>query len=68
MKKKSFCEETPYDADGDPGLEEDVLFEDDEKDQDHEPPVGFEDILYEAWRESQIHYKNNKKTMSSRLL
>jgi hypothetical protein len=68
MKKKSFCEETPYDVEDDPGLEEEALFEDDEKDQDREPPVGFEDLLYEAWRESQIQSQNNKKVMSSRLL
>ena len=66
MKKKSFCEETPYDVEDDLCFEEEAMIEGDEKDQDHKPPLGFEDILYEAWREGQIHNQNNKKAMSSR--
>lgn len=61
MKKKKFHEELPYDFEGNMCLEEDALIEDDEKDPDLELPVGFEDILYEAWRESQIHNQNDKE-------
>ena len=61
MKKKKFYEELPYEVEDHMYLEEDVMIEDNEKRWEHEPPAGFEDMLYEAWRESQTHSQNVKK-------
>jgi hypothetical protein len=61
VKKNKFNEELPYEVEDHMYPEEDVMIKDNDKSREYEPPAGFEDILYEAWRESETHSQNVKK-------
>ena len=52
MKKKSFHKDLPFDDDQ--NLQEVTLVEDVRQDLGYDLPLGFEDFLYETWKESRI--------------
>lgn len=59
MEKKSIPVEIPKDIESQAEIEEVVIEDVLDEDLSTEPPDGFEDLLYEAWKEKQL-FKNGK--------
>ena len=54
MGKRDIVDEIQLDLESDYGREEVVVIDDESQaDEQTEPPAGFEDLIYETWRDMQ---------------
>ncbi len=55
MGKRDIVDEIQLDLESDYGREEVMVIDDESQaDEQTEPPAGFEDLIYETWRDMQL--------------